>query len=87
MLGQGLPVGFRYVLAGPGTSAAPIGPLWSWAAAQPHVEAEGALGLCRSHGKERTKGGKHKARSAGDGVRQAGSTDWPLEFGNELCGW
>lgn len=41
--------------AGPGTSAAPTGPPWSWAAAQPHLEAEGALGLCRSHGKERTR--------------------------------
>lgn len=73
--------------AGPGTSAAPTGHPWSWAAAQPHVEAEGAFRQCRSHGRERTNGDKHKARSAGDGARRAGSMDWPLEFGNELWGW
>lgn len=37
--------------------------------------------------KERTNGGKHRARSAGGGARRAGSMDWPLEFGNELWGW
>lgn len=47
--------------AGPGTSAAPTGPPWSWAPAQPHVEAEGALRLCRSHGRERTRRGQTAA--------------------------
>lgn len=52
--------------AGPGISAAPTGHPWSWAAAQPHVEAERALRLCRSHGKERKRRGQ-MAASAGQG--------------------
>lgn len=90
-LGQGLSVGFRYVLGRSknmsSTHRSSLGLGSSSATSRGWGSPQAVQIPWQGEDKERTNGSKHKARSAGDGVGWAGSMDWPLQIGNEHWGW